>query len=489
MTELKKPINQDLNLAIKKVQGQSDTVAEKVFQSRNPKGLAAKDIISTIKKTINSQPSSLSSEQYISYQSVENIAGEYYLLRAGENLLPLKEYLKRNEVEKKTIIKWWKSILALFREADKLDLGWKGINPISLWVNDKDEICLIDPLATHQISNYREQLKFDFDKKLLLAPEILEGDTWSTEAQIYSISSFFYYLLTAKPLFTSAQSGKILAEIKRIKPLNPHIIEPQLSAELSDLVLSCLNKKKEDRPNDFTAVIKQLQSLESEEQIIATPEERKKTKDKQSRAKTLFKFKKRGFWLAYKYGKLTAAILLALGVLASFAMSGGYQPVIEKDTSSQQVVKYFYKSIDNKSINLLKETVNLEQLPHIESMIINGYIIETTKNLFSAPPEPVRESETKNKTSNRQQKKVPQNKKRLFEINGLTITNIESDRTPEYEANYYFVFKEKKQAVRIKMQDKLILNKIKGKWKIKKITGDIQSRQFLRKKERKLKGK
>ena len=489
MIELKKSINQELNLAIKKVQGQSDTVAEKVFQSRKPKGQAAKDIISTIKESINYQNPSLSAEQYISYQSVENIDGEYYLLRSGEDLLPLKEYLASNTVEKKTIIKWWKSILALFKETEELGVDWKGITPSSLWVNEKDEICLIDPLATHHISNYRQQLKFDFDEKVLLPPEILEGNDWSKEAQIYSISAFFYYLLTAKPLFTSEESGKIIAEIKRIKPLNPQIIEPQLSAELSDLVLNCLNKEQDKRPNDFTVVIKQLQSLEKEEQIIASPKEINKIKDKQSRAKILFKFKKKSFWLACKYGKLTAIILLVVGVLGSFALSSGYRPVIDKDTSSQQVVKYFYKAVDSKQINLLEETINPKQLPHIKSMIINGYIIETTKNLFSSPPPPARENAAKNKTSNQQQKEVRQHKKRLFEIKELEITNIEAGSTPEYEADYYFVFKKQDQSANIKMHDKLILNKIKGQWKIKKIRGDINNRQFLRKKEEKLKGK
>ncbi|MBM7555430.1 hypothetical protein [Halanaerobacter jeridensis] len=461
-----------------------DKVAEKVFQSRDSKGRVARDIIKEIKKLIKQNKKELSSEQYFSYQAVENIDGDYYLLREDENLTPLKEYLNSNEVGIKRIVTWMQTILDLFAEAEALNLNLPGIIPESLWVNENNELCIVDPIVTQRITQYREQLKFDFEEKVLLPPEIGEGADWSVQAQIYSIASFFYYLLSSKPLFEGEEdSGKLMAKIRKIKPLSPQIINPKLSTELSALLLDCLAKDAADRPESFAVVAKELNRLVQNKQLFSSSKEEEKIKEEQTKKKKMYKFKELSFWFVYRYGKFTAVLVVVLTILASFAFSGGYEPVINKKTPSKKVVKYFYKSINDKHINLFKETINSKQLSHIESMITNGYIIETTKNFFSSPPPPAKESNAQKK------EEVQQQERRIFKIKDLNIQQIEAGPTPEYRSNYYFVFTKQEEKAKIEMSDRIILIKKKDKWKIKKIVGDIQNRQFLKKKEKKLKEK
>ena len=450
--------------------------------------MVARDIIKEIRENIKDKKQELSSARYIGYQNVENIDGDYYLLRSGKKLKPLRSYLASNEVGIEQIVSWLQTILDLFSEAESLDLNWSGIIPESLWVNEKDEIFIIDPIITEKITQYREQLKFDFEEKVLLPPEILAGDNWGPKSQIYSISSFFYYLLTSKPLFEQEESGKTMAKIKQIKPLSPQIINPNLSTALSALLLNCLAKDKVDRPEKFSAVIARVKNLVNQKQIFSSAEEKKEIKDKQDKKKKMFKFKQMSFWFIYKYGKFTAVLVVCIGVLMGFVFTGGYDPVIDKKTSSQEVVNYFYESIKTKNINLFEETINPEQLPHIESMVMNGYIIETAKSLFSAPPQSSTNKSTQNNNL-KEKKKMQQAKKRIFQIENLKINKIEAGPTPEYKANYYFVFLKNDISARIKMNDRIILNKIKGQWKIEKIVGDIQNRQFLEEKEKILKEK
>ena len=237
-----------------------------------------------------------------------------------------------------------------------------------------------------------------------------------------------------------------MLKIKNIKPLEPHIINPKLSTKLSTLVVNLLAKENQGRPQEFKIVNKRLQRLIDNKQLLSSSREEKKNRAKQVLVKSLFKIKETSFYFAYKYGKMTIAIGVALGVVLSFALSGGHKEVIDKETSAKKVVDYFYKAINHKRINSFKETIKVEKLPHIESMIMHGYIIETAKNLFSNPPK-IKE------------KNLPREKKIVFKIEDLTIRRVDNGAAPEYEADYYFVFEKKDKVVRIKMHDRLILNK------------------------------
>ena len=168
--ELAGDVKADVDLTIKEVKNDQNKVAEKVFQSRDSKGMVARDIIKEIRENIKDKKQELSSARYIGYQNVENIDGDYYLLRSGKKLKPLRSYLASNEVGIEQIVSWLQTILDLFSEAESLDLNWSGIIPESLWVNEKDEIFIIDPIITEKITQYREQLKFDFEEKVLLPP-------------------------------------------------------------------------------------------------------------------------------------------------------------------------------------------------------------------------------------------------------------------------------------------------------------------------------
>ena len=456
-----------------------DQVVEKVFRSRTPKGRAASDIINNIKESITKNQ--LKNKHYISYQSVKNIDGEYFLMRPKKNIEPLKEYLAANQIDLETTINWLKTILILFKQAKLANLEWQEIVPSSLWVNSQGEIFIVDPIITKQLSQYRNDLNFDLKEKLLIPPGVLKGEEWNEQAQIYSICSFFYYLLTVKPLFSSQKNAKLMAEIKQIKPLEPQIINPKLSDQLNQLLVNCLAKDYLDRPTDFTAVINKINNLKNNNQLRSKVKKEKKIKKKQLWNKKLFKLKTASFWFLHNYGKLSTVLLLVIAVLTTFVLSGGYEPVVDQKTDSESVVKYFYQAIDNKNINLLEETINPEQLPHIESMVVNGYVIEIAKNLFSAP-----QSSEKNSSK---QEKISKHKKRVFSIEKLKLKNINNEPNVKYKAKYQFVFLEQDKKVRVKMQDYLLLTKVDQQWKIKKVRGDIQNRDFLRKKEEKLQGK
>ncbi|MGM0369122.1 MAG: hypothetical protein ACQEP9_01730 [Bacillota bacterium] len=460
----------------------SNRVQEKVFYSRDTKGMVARDIIKDIKGIINNS-NSIKNKHYISYETVKNIEGEYFLSRSDANLEPLRNYLANNQVSIETIINWLETILNLFQVAKDSSLSWEGITPASLWVGEDEQIFIVDPQVTNKISHYREEVEFDWSDKLLLPPEILEGQAWDDRAQIYSIVSFFYYLLTDKPLFSDKEDTQIMAKIKKIKPLNPQTINAKLSGGLNNLLMECLAKGPNERPTSFGEVLKVVTRLKNSDQLRSSKKRQQEIKNKQSIQQQLFKIKESLFWFWYKYGKLSVIMVIIISVLTVFVLSGGYEPIIDEHTKEKQVVNYFYEGIDTKNINLLEETIDISQISHIKGMVMNGYIIEASKKLLSNRPPSAHKEEIKENSAAKQKSSTED---RLFKIENLEINKITDTPQQKYRASYQFVFIDQDKTAKIKMEDQIILDKVKDKWKIKKIAGDITGREFLRKKEEKL---
>ncbi|HWA74523.1 MAG TPA: serine/threonine-protein kinase [Polyangiaceae bacterium] len=98
---------------------------------------------------------------------------------------------------------------------------------------------------------------------LYLAPEaIVAPETVDARADIYALGAVGYYLLTGRPVFSGSSLLEVAAQHLHQSPVPPsQISEQPIPPELEALLLSCLSKDAEQRPQSAEEVAAQLAEL------------------------------------------------------------------------------------------------------------------------------------------------------------------------------------------------------------------------------------
>ena len=85
---------------------------------------------------------------------------------------------------------------------------------------------------------------------LYMSPEAVEHpDRVDARSDLYSLGCVGYYLLTGETVFAGLSVGEVLLQQVRSVPEKPSVrLREPVSADLEDLLMSCLAKKPEERP-------------------------------------------------------------------------------------------------------------------------------------------------------------------------------------------------------------------------------------------------
>lgn len=98
-----------------------------------------------------------------------------------------------------------------------------------------------------------------FGTPAYISPEAAQGKTTSRRSDVYGVGGILYFMLTGHPPFEAANSAEVLmAHIGQpVPPLNshPNIVVP---ADVSALVMRCLEKDPEDRFSDASVLAAEL---------------------------------------------------------------------------------------------------------------------------------------------------------------------------------------------------------------------------------------
>ena len=91
---------------------------------------------------------------------------------------------------------------------------------------------------------------------LYMSPEAVEHpDRVDARADIYSLGCVGYYLLTGETVFAGLSVGEVMMQQVRSVPEKPSVrLRQPVSADLEDLLMSCLAKKPEGRPASAEAL-------------------------------------------------------------------------------------------------------------------------------------------------------------------------------------------------------------------------------------------
>jgi serine/threonine protein kinase len=96
-----------------------------------------------------------------------------------------------------------------------------------------------------------------------MAPEIALGEDVDARADLYALGCVAYYLLTGEQVFTGDTSLKVIAQHLQAVPVPPsERTELPIPATLEHLVLACLAKKPEDRPQAARQLAQSLDAID-----------------------------------------------------------------------------------------------------------------------------------------------------------------------------------------------------------------------------------
>jgi serine/threonine-protein kinase len=98
---------------------------------------------------------------------------------------------------------------------------------------------------------------------LYMAPERLRNPAdVDARADIYSVGAATFLMLTGRKVFDSADDLELTSKVLNDEPPRPSSVAPQeVPLELDLLVMSCLEKKREDRPQRVTDLVEAFDAL------------------------------------------------------------------------------------------------------------------------------------------------------------------------------------------------------------------------------------
>jgi len=98
-----------------------------------------------------------------------------------------------------------------------------------------------------------------------MAPEIALGDEVDGRADLYALGCVAYYLLTGRLVFEGTTSLQVIAKHIQETPVSPsQRTELEIDPTLERLVLSCIAKKPEDRPQTAAELDRELGEIQTE---------------------------------------------------------------------------------------------------------------------------------------------------------------------------------------------------------------------------------
>jgi serine/threonine protein kinase len=98
-----------------------------------------------------------------------------------------------------------------------------------------------------------------------MAPEMALGDTVDGRADLYALGCVSYYLLTGAIVFDADTGLQMIAKHLRAEPVPPsQRTALPIPAALERLVLACLAKKPEDRPQSAAELARSLSDIEGD---------------------------------------------------------------------------------------------------------------------------------------------------------------------------------------------------------------------------------
>jgi len=147
--------------------------------------------------------------------------------------------------------------------------GWahRDVKPDNMLVNATGDLRMIDFAITKKIQPrpfWKRMLKIKEPiqgTRSYMPPEQIRGEAVDARSDIYAFGATMYDLLAYRPPFRGADNQALLEKHLIEKPAPPTLYNPEISDEFSKLILKCLEKKPEKRPQTFHEVLRTMSDI------------------------------------------------------------------------------------------------------------------------------------------------------------------------------------------------------------------------------------
>lgn len=153
-------------------------------------------------------------------------------------------------------------------EAHSAGLVHRDIKPANLFAcelgTESDFLKVLDFGVVRHLDNQDTFKSVDGEltgTPLSMAPELIEGEDATPKADIYSLGCVAHWLLTGQHLFTARSILGLLREHTCTIPDPPSAHNPAVPAELDAVIMRCLEKRPEDRPENAHELRQLLQAV------------------------------------------------------------------------------------------------------------------------------------------------------------------------------------------------------------------------------------
>ena len=178
----------------------------------------------------------------------------------------LKDYLKRKgPLDIKIMLHILRQVASALQAASENGIVHRDIKPENILLTNKGEAKVADfGLAQLTLQGERVSLTqagLTMGTPLYMSPEQVNGLPLDSRSDIYSFGIMAWNMLAGRPPFVGETAMAIAMKHLNEKPPQLTDFRPDVPASIRDFVKRLIQKKKEDRPADFGAVLVEIKQL------------------------------------------------------------------------------------------------------------------------------------------------------------------------------------------------------------------------------------
>ena len=247
----------------------------------------------------------LSEEKGIHYITMEYVSGE-----------DLKSFIKRaRQLTAGTAINIARQICEGLAEAHRLGVVHRDLKPQNVMIDREGNSRIMDfGIARSLKAKGITGAGVMIGTPEYMSPEQVDGKDTDQRSDVYSLGVILYEMVTGQVPFDAETPFAVGVKQKSEMPRNPQELNSQIPDDLSQLILRCLEKDKETRPQSAAELGSNLAGIERG--IPASEVEIPKRKPTTSKEITVT-FQKRGMFV------IVLAVAIAIAALAFLFLKGG----------------------------------------------------------------------------------------------------------------------------------------------------------------------
>ena len=198
--------------------------------------------------------------------------GDFYYAMEYLDGLSLQQFVKRfGPLDEARVIYILRQVCASLQEAHEAGHVHRDVNPANIMIcrraGEYDVVKVLDFGLVKDVGTQDPGVTASDTRPgtpLYMSPEqIMSPEQVGTQSDVYQIGGLGYFLLTGKPVFEGKDIESIFVQHRWVDPRSPSArANRRIARDLQAVIMQCLQKEQEDRPDGVGAVISALESLD-----------------------------------------------------------------------------------------------------------------------------------------------------------------------------------------------------------------------------------